>query len=67
MAEQWNPEYGDRINKLVFIGIDMDRARLISSLDACLLTEEEMKRDWRLFPDNLPNAAIDSSDAASPS
>lgn len=67
LAEQWNPEYGDRINKLVFIGIDMDRARLISSLDVCLLTEEEMKRDWRLFPDDLPNAAIDSSDAASPS
>jgi G3E family GTPase len=59
LAEQWDPLYGDRINKVVFIGIDMDRAYLLSSLDTCLLTDEEMKQDWSQIPDELPNAAAE--------
>ncbi|MCQ6562072.1 GTP-binding protein [Paenibacillus mendelii] len=53
--DKWDPIYGDRITKVVFIGIDLNQELIISSLDACLLTEEEMKRDWREFPDSLPN------------
>jgi len=56
LAAQWHTVYGDRVNKLVFIGIDMDRSRLISTLDACLLSDEEMNQDWTRFPDELPNA-----------
>ncbi|PWW02911.1 G3E family GTPase [Paenibacillus cellulosilyticus] len=56
LNNSWSPEYGDRINKIVFIGIDMDREQLVASLDDCLLTEEEMTRDWKLFNDPLPNA-----------
>jgi G3E family GTPase len=59
LAEQWDPLYGDRINKVVFIGIDMDQAHLLSSLDTCLLTDEEMKQDWSQFPDELPNAVAE--------
>ncbi|WP_372631924.1 GTP-binding protein [Cohnella sp.] len=55
-AENWDPRYGDRINKVVFIGIDLERERLIADLDACLLTDGEMLRDWSLFPDRLPGA-----------
>jgi len=54
----WSTEYGDRVNKIVFIGIDMDREQLTSTLDDCLLTEEEMKVDWSKFRDPLPNATI---------
>ncbi|WP_168121547.1 GTP-binding protein [Paenibacillus sp. HB172176] len=57
LSETWDPDYGDRINKVVFIGIEMDRKQLISSLDACLLTDEEMKQDWSQFADEFPNAA----------
>lgn len=57
--DQWDPLYGDRINKVVFIGIEMDRRRIISSLDACLLTDEEMKQDWSGFPDRFPNASAE--------
>lgn len=55
LAARWHPLYGDRINKLVFIGMEMDRTRLIAGLDACLLSEEEMNEDWSRFPDELPN------------
>jgi G3E family GTPase len=64
LAKQWDPIYGDRINKVVFIGIDMDQANLISSLDSCLLTDEEMTQDWNDFPDVLPNAMTDQLEIA---
>ena len=55
LASGWHEMYGDRINKVVFIGIDMDRTDIEASLDACLLTDEEMTEDWSLLPDPLPN------------
>ncbi|WP_217556774.1 GTP-binding protein [Paenibacillus sp. GbtcB18] len=51
----WDPVYGDRINKVVFIGLDLDQEEIVRSLDACLLTEEEMRSDWSRFADELPN------------
>ncbi len=55
-AQTWDSQYGDRINELVLIGIGMDRGELIRSLDACLLTHEEMRQDWRLLADPLPTS-----------
>ncbi|WP_010275298.1 GTP-binding protein [Paenibacillus senegalensis] len=57
LAVQWHSLYGDRINKVVFIGIEMNRAELVASLDACLLTDAEMTQDWSQFPDEFPNIA----------
>ncbi|NMM51641.1 GTP-binding protein [Paenibacillus aquistagni] len=51
----WHPVHGDRINKIVFIGIEMNREEIITSLDACLLVEEEMGQDWTVFVDEFPN------------
>ncbi|SFS67350.1 GTP-binding protein [Paenibacillus sp. BC26] len=56
LSSNWSKEFGDRINKVVFIGIEMDREKLTSALDDCLLTDSEMNRDWKLYQDNLPNA-----------
>ncbi|MBW5446375.1 GTP-binding protein [Cohnella sp. CFH 77786] len=64
LAEQWDPLFGDRINKIVWIGIGIDKESLVSGLDACLLTDEEMKGDWRSFPDELPNAVAELPEAA---
>lgn len=59
LRTNWDPTYGDRLNKFVLIGIGMDRARLIASLDPCLLTDDELTRDWAGFADDFPNAATE--------
>jgi G3E family GTPase len=55
----WDHLHGDRINQIVFIGIDMDRNGIRASLDACLLTEAEMFADWKEFRDELPNIIME--------
>jgi len=39
---KWNQKYGDRMNELVLIGQDMDKEKITSDLDSCLLTEVEV-------------------------
>lgn len=36
LAKEWDEKYGDRVVKLVFIGQNMDKAKIISDLDNCL-------------------------------
>lgn len=55
--EEWHPEYGDRKTEWVLIGVDLNPEQVIASLDACLLTEEEIGQDWTQFPDPLPVVA----------
>ncbi|MFH5184620.1 GTP-binding protein [Paenibacillus sp. TAB 01] len=55
LAGAWDAKYGDRETRVVLIGIDMDRERLETELDACLLTTEELAMDWSAFTDELPN------------
>lgn len=54
LRAKWDDTYGDRMTELVFIGVDMDEHAISSSLDACLLTDEEMNKDWSTFVDPLP-------------
>lgn len=56
-AKQWDPVYGDRMSKVVFIGVEMDKPRMIESLDRCLLRDDETDLDWSRFEDKLPNSA----------
>jgi len=51
----WDPAWGDRSTELVFIGMDMDWEAIVTKLDACLLTAEEMESDWGAMPDPLPD------------
>lgn len=37
LLRDWDPEFGDRMIKIVFIGRDMDRETLAAKLDACLV------------------------------
>ena len=61
--KHWDDTYGDRINKVVFIGMEMDRAEIMASLDACLLTDAEMQGDWNQFEDVLPNSMMELEEA----
>nr|WP_026105079.1 GTP-binding protein [Halalkalibacterium ligniniphilum] len=56
----WDETYGDRINELVFIGIELQQKEIERMLDRCLLTEGEMEREdqWAQLPDPLPSAPI---------
>jgi len=61
----WEPEYGDRRQEFVFIGVEMDRAAIEQSLDEALLTEHEMlggPSAWAKLPD--PFAAMSPERAA---
>lgn len=51
---KWDPVWGDRMTELVFIGLDMNKKSIECSLDKCLLTLEEMNKDWQTFQDPLP-------------
>lgn len=54
LQNRWDPLYGDRMTELVFIGIGMNQQQMEEELDACLLTDMEMKKDWTKFIDPLP-------------
>ncbi len=50
----WDPVYGDRHTKLVFIGIDTNQKQLVAELERCLLNEEELQEDWSRLRNPFP-------------
>lgn len=54
LPPDWDEVWGDRVTKLVMIGIHLDRAKIEQSLDQALLTEEELNSNWKKFKDPFP-------------
>lgn len=50
----WDERWGDRVTKLVFIGVSLDKDKIMRTLDRALLTDAEMISNWRSFQDPLP-------------
>ena len=53
----WHPRYGDRVQRLVFIGQHMDEPAIRARLDACLLEEpliEAGEAAWAKLPNPFP-------------
>lgn len=53
----WQEPYGDRINEVVFIGRDVDRATVERAFRACRLDTKELRDGvghWRHLPDPFP-------------
>lgn len=44
IQKHWHSVYGDRITKLVFIGVHLDRSAICEALDACLILKAEQER-----------------------
>lgn len=42
IEEKWDTTWGDRLTELVFIGQDIDKEKIVSDLEKCLLTENEI-------------------------
>ena len=62
----WHPRYGDRHQALVFIGQQMDEAKLRARLDACLLDETLANRAsqaWAELPNPFPELQLDEEPA----
>ncbi|MGL4608688.1 MAG: GTP-binding protein [Trueperaceae bacterium] len=54
----WHSEWGDREQRLVFIGIDMDEASIREGLESALVTDAEAAGGlavWETFQDPLPS------------
>jgi G3E family GTPase len=54
---RWSERYGDRVQELVFIGVNMDEAAMRRRLDKCLLEPSlaaSGPRSWSLLEDPFP-------------
>ena len=57
IKEQWVEPFGDMRQELVFIGQNLDKEKMIQSLDECLLTEGEVLKGreyWESLNDPFP-------------
>ena len=56
IESRWTREFGDRTQELVLIGQDMDEAAIRAELDACLVSDRELRqmRDGQAFRDPFP-------------
>jgi G3E family GTPase len=60
IKQDWHPQWGDRVQQLVFIGIGLDEPAIRQALDSALVTESEAQEGislWSTFHDPFPEWA----------
>lgn len=66
LLSQFDGNYGDRCQEIVFIGIDLDRELIEERLQQCLLTDLEYASGpelWAKLPDPMPAIMFDLDDS----
>jgi G3E family GTPase len=66
---QWFEPFEDRVNELVFIGREMDRAAVEASFDACALSDAELAAGaaaWRSYADPFPEWLLEDEPLPQP-
>lgn len=57
IEQNWEEPYGDMRQELVFIGQDLDQKHMLTALNACLLSDQELavgEVHWQTFADPFP-------------
>lgn len=56
IESKWDKKWGDRMNELVFIGQDIEKEKMITELENCLLQDIDQKQfeSKKGFPDPFP-------------
>jgi G3E family GTPase len=58
IRQDWHPQWGDRVQQLVFIGIGLDETAIRQALESALVTESEAQKGislWSTFHDPFPD------------
>lgn len=67
IKSRWEEPYGDRQQEIVIIGMQMDKANIEASFNACLLTEDEIAlgmASWRQLTDPFPKWSVNLDDVS---
>jgi G3E family GTPase len=59
----WDPRHGDRMTEIAFVSDQPLTEAWIRDLEACVLTDFEMRLDWRKFENPFPTFEFEEGDS----
>jgi G3E family GTPase len=65
LKEIWDSKNGDRMTEIAFVSDQPLTQEWVQALDACVLTDFEMRLDWSKFENPFPTFEMDNTDYGS--